>query len=400
MKRHPAVALVIALLIAGLATPALAQKPVKLGVLTPLSPPGDPVAGQLILRGARLAMEDLNARGGVLGGRKVELVIEDDSGTPEKGGAGFRKLATQDGVVAVLGQFHSSVALAVQDLAEQFKVPLFATQASSRAFTEKHLNYSFRTHVIDTDRVQLWNRWIKEKGFKKVAVLAENTDYGVGLVEDTKKLFVSMGLTAELKTIVFDRAVVDLTPQLLEIKSWKPDVVINVGVGTPAYLIIKQAADVGLLPGTPMLVSYDMPARAEYWKNLGEKGNYVSFMVYYHPTMKLTPRGEAFRAKYREQFKEDPVYAALNGYAQVALIADALDAAKSDTSEALVRSLLANKFQGWNATISFSRGEGPYWQQWTPPMLMMQYTKTDMPFTEAKIIYPAEFKTGEMIVPR
>jgi len=279
-------------------------------------------------------------------------------------------------------------------------VPLFATQASSRAFTEKHLNYSFRTHVIDTDRVQLWNRWIKEKGFKKVAVLAENTDYGVGLVEDTKKLFVSMGLTAELKTIVFDRAVVDLTPQLLEIKSWKPDVVINVGVGTPAYLIIKQAADVGLLPGTPMLVSYDMPARAEYWKNLGEKGNYVSFMVYYHPTMKLTPRGEAFRAKYREQFKEDPVYAALNGYAQVALIADALEAAKSDTSEALVRSLLANKFQGWNATISFSRGEGPYWQQWTPPMLMMQYTKTDMPFTEAKIIYPAEFKTGEMIVPR
>jgi len=84
----------------------------------------------------------------------------------------------------------------------------------------------------------------------------------------------------------------------------------------------------------------------------------------------------------------------------VALIADALEAAKSDTSEALVKSLLANKFQGWNATISFSRGEGPYWQQWTPPMLMMQYTKTDMPFTEAKIIYPPEFKTGDLVVPR
>ncbi len=279
-------------------------------------------------------------------------------------------------------------------------MPIFATQASARGFTEKHLNYSFRTHVIDTDRVQLWNRWIKEKGFKKVALLAENTDYGVGLVEDTKKLFPSTAGGAELKAIVFDRAVVDLTPQLLEIKSWKPDVVINIGVGTPGYLIIKQAADVGLLPGTPMLVSYDMPARAEYWKNLGEKGNYVSFMVYYHPTMKLTPRGEAFRAKYREQFKEDPVYASLNGYAQVALIADALEAAKSDTSEALVKSLLANKFQGWNSTISFSRGEGPYWQQWTPPILMMQYTKTDMPFTEAKIIYPTEFKTGELVVPR
>jgi branched-chain amino acid transport system substrate-binding protein len=393
-------AIVLALLtLAVFATPALAQKPVKIGVLTPLSPPGDASAGQFIVRGAKMAADDINAKG-ILGGRKIELVIEDDAGTPEKGGAGFRKLATQDGVVAVLGQFHSSVALAVQDLAEQFKVPLFATQASSRVFTEKHLNYSFRTHVIDTDRVQLWNRWIKEKGFKKVAVLAENTDYGVGLVEDTKKLFVTMGVSAELKTIIFDRAVVDLTPQLLEIKNWKPDLVINIGVGTPAYLIIKQAADVGLLPATPMLVSYDMPARPEFWKNLGDKGNYVSFMVYYHPTMKLTPRGEAFRTKYREQFKEDPVYAALNGYAQVALIADALEAAKSDSSEALVRSLLANKFQGWSATISFTRGEGPYWQQWTPPMLMLQYTRPEMPFTEAKIIYPAEFKTGELAVPR
>ena len=398
-RRLTAVVLLALLPLALAAAPAFAQKPVKIGVLTPLSPPGDAAAGQLIVRGAKMGAEEVNAKG-ILGGRKVELVIEDDSGTPEKGTAGFRKLATQDGVVAVLGQFHSSVALAVQDLAEQFKVPIFATQASARAFTEKHLNYSFRTHVIDTDRVQLWNRWIKEKGFKKVALLAENTDYGMGLVEDTKKLFPTMVPGAELKSTVFDRAVVDLTPQLLEIKSWKPDLVINIGVGTPAYLIIKQAADVGLLPGTPMLVSYDMPARAEYWKNLGDKGNFVSFLVYYHPTMKLTPRGEAFRTKYREQFKEDPVYAALNGYAQVVLIADALEAAKSDNSDALVKALLANKFQGWNASISFTRGDGPYWQQWTPPMLLMQYTKPDMPFTEAKIVFPAEFKTGDLVAPK
>ena len=393
-------ALLAMLLVVGLTTPALAQKPVKIGVLTPLSPPGDAAAGQFIVRGAKMGAEEVNARGGVLGGRKIELVIEDDSGTPEKGAAGFRKLASQDQAVAVVGQFHSSVTTAVQVLAEQFKVPVFSTQASARQITEKHLNFTFRTHVIDPDRCVMWTRWAKERGFKRVALITENTDYGVGLVEDTKKLFPTMVPGAELKTIVFDRAVVDLTPQLLEIKSWKPDVVINIGVGTPAYLIIKQAADVGLLPGTPMLVSYDMPARAEYWKNLGEKGNFVSFLVYYHPTMKLTPRGEAFRAKYREQFKEDPVYASLNGYAQVVLIADALEAAKSDNSDALVKALLANKFQGWNATISFSRGDGPYWQQWTPPMLLMQYTKVDMPFTEAKIVFPAEFKTGDLVVPK
>src|SRR5246500_3477863 len=95
----------------GLSGSALAQGPVKIGVLTPLSPPGDAAAGQFIVRGAKMAAEDINARGGVLGGRKVELVIEDDAGTPEKGAAGIRKLATQDQVAGVIGQFHSSVML-------------------------------------------------------------------------------------------------------------------------------------------------------------------------------------------------------------------------------------------------------------------------------------------------
>ncbi|HEV8308135.1 MAG TPA: ABC transporter substrate-binding protein [Methylomirabilota bacterium] len=397
MTRRVGIGVLVTLVVAGLVTPVLAQKPARIGVLTPLSPPGDASAGQFIVRGAKMAADDVNARGGVLGGRKVELVIEDDSGTPEKGAAAFRKLATQDQVVAVIGQFHSSVMTAVQALAEQFQIPIFATQASARGITERHLTYTFRTHVIDPDRVRLWNQWIKERGFKRVALIAENTDYGVGVVEETRSLFKTMDVKAELKTIIFDRTSVDLTPQLLEIKSWNPDLVLNVGVGTPVYLIIKQAYDVGLFPAVPMLVSYDLPARPEYWKNLADKGTYLVFIAYYHPTMKLTARGEAMRKKYREQFNEDPVYGALNGYAQVLLLADALNAAKSDKGEDLVKGLLANKFEGWNATIGFTRGEGPYWQQWTPPMLFMQYTKPDMPFAEAKIVFPAEFKTADMV---
>jgi hypothetical protein len=72
-----------------------------------------------------------------------------------------------------------------------------------------------------------------------------------------------------------------------------------------------------------------------------------------------------------------------------------MNAAKSDKSDDLVKALLANKFEGWNGTISFSRGEGPYWQQWTPPMLVTQYTRTEMPFPEVKIVYPPELKTGD-----
>ena len=81
--------------------------------------------------------------------------------------------------------------------------------------------------MIDPDRCQMWTRWAKERGFKRVALITENTDYGVGLVDETKKAFASMYPGAELKTIIFDRAVVDLTPQLLEIKNWKPDVAVQ-----------------------------------------------------------------------------------------------------------------------------------------------------------------------------
>jgi branched-chain amino acid transport system substrate-binding protein len=293
-----------------------------------------------------------------------------------------------------MGQFHSSVMGAVQVLADQYQIPVFSTQASAKGITEKHLNYTFRTHVIDPDRVALWTRWIKDRGFKRVAIVGENTDYGVGLVEETKKALAGVP-GVELKTIIFDRAVVDLTPQMLDVKNWKADVVLNAAVGTPVYLMVKQAYDVGLFPAVPMLISYDAPVRPEYWKNVGEKGNYAAFIIYYHPTMKLPARGEAFRKKYIEQFKEEPVYGAFNGYAQVMLLADAMNAGKSDKGEDLVKALLANKFEGWNAPISFSRGEGPYWQQWSPPMLITQYTKAEMPFADVKIIYPAEFKTGD-----
>jgi len=397
MRRQLLIVLIVGLLLPALGASVVAQKPVKLGVLTPLSPPGDSAAGQFIVRGAKMGAEDVNSRGGVLGGRKLEIVVEDDAGTPEKGAAGIRKLATQDQVVAVVGQFHSSVMLAVQALGEQFKIPVFSTQASARTITEKHLNYTFRTHVIDPDRVQLWNRWIMERGFKRVFLLAENTDYGTGLVEETKKYFKSMGVKAELETEIFDRTAVDLTPQLLKIKSWKPDLFLNGAIGTPVYLVVKQAYDIGLFPAVPMLVSYDAPVRPEFWKTVGEKGAYLSFIVYYHPTMKLSPRGEAFRKKYMAEFKEEPIYGAFNGYSQVVLLADALNAAKSDRGEDLVKALLANKFEGWNGTISFTRAEGPYWQQWTPPMLITQYTKPEQSFAEAKIAFPPEFKTGEWL---
>ncbi len=254
--------------------PPLAQKPVKIGVLTPLSPPGDAAAGQFIVRGAKMGAEDVNARGGVLGGRKIELVIEDDSGTPEKG-VGRHAQARQPGSGGGAWSASSTArsTSAVQVLAEQFKVPFFLTQASAAGLTEKHLTYTFRTHVIDPDRVhacgRAGSRSAASSGWRSSA---ENTDYGIGLVEETKKRFESMGPGRSSRRSSSTGRWSISRPQLLEIKNWKPDVLLNCGIGTPVYLIIKQACDVGLSPAVPMLISYDAPSRPEYWKNLGRQG--------------------------------------------------------------------------------------------------------------------------------
>jgi branched-chain amino acid transport system substrate-binding protein len=377
-----------------------AQGPVKLGVLTPLSPPGDYAAGQLIVRGAKLGAEYVNAKGGIRGGRKVEVVIVDDSGTPEKGVAGFRKLVTQDKALAVIGQFHSSVMNAVSDQAEQFGVPVFSTQASAKNITAKHLTTVFRTHVIDPDRAKLFLNLIREKGYKRVALMAENTDYGIGMIEDTKAEKEKMQAEFELKSIQFDRQVVDLTPQLLEIKAWKPDLLLNLGVGTAVYLIIKQANDIGLFPAVPMLVSYDLPIRPEYWENLGDKGNYLMYIVYYTPQMPLTEAGKWFQERYMQEYREPAVYSAFNGFGQIAIIAEALDLAASDKPAEVIKALEQGKFTSWNGVVTFERGEGPYWHQWSPPMLVLQFTKARQAWEQSTILYPADMKTGEYTAPK
>src|SRR5262249_6330060 len=153
----------------------------------------------------------------------------------------------------------------------------------------------------------------------------------------------------------------------------KPDMIVNGGGGAILYLIVRQAHDVGLFPPPPLFIATGFPPRPPDWKKLRGKGTLATLIFPYPPPLKPTLRGEAMSRRHREVFKEDPVYPALNAYSQVMLIADAIALAKSNRGEEIAKALLPNKFEGWNATVSFTRGEGAYWQQWTPPMLLVQY---------------------------
>lgn len=363
---------------------------VKLGLLAPFSPPGDPAAGKRMRWGAELAIEYINKEmGGVLNGRTVELVVEDDAGTPADGIAGFRKLVQKDGVVAVVGQYHSSVCLAVNKVSRDLQVPLFSSGASSPKITESQNPYIFSIMSLTPDRAKFWINFAKDMKLKKVAVIAEDTDYGTGFESYVKEYGKAAGL--EVKTVIFPRTITDMTPMLLETKAWKPDLIVNIGVGPPAYLMVKQAYDIGLFPKVKMLGSFAWPVRPEYWDAVGDKGRWVMYTSYYKPGMLMSDSGNWMAAKYKAAHDEDPTFYALNVFGEMLVIAQALDKAQSADPKALQKALVGNPYQDWSGKVMFKDTPGVKWHNVSPPHLILQETEVRQPFTESHLVYPAQF---------
>jgi branched-chain amino acid transport system substrate-binding protein len=359
---------------------------IGVGLIIPLSAPGDATGGQLIRRGAEIGVEMINAQGGVLG-KKMQLFVQDSQGKPEAGVAAYRRLVSENKVVAVPGFFHSSVAIAVNEVAKDMGVPTLAVQASASEITSKHYDIAFRTHAVDPVRVSTWMEFIKIKGYKRVSIIAETTDYGIGLADETLAQNKAAGGGVEIQKVMFDRTVTDLTPQLLQIKAFKPDMVINIGVGQPLDLIMDQATTIGLLPATPMLISYDAPTRPQYWQLHEKNGTGIYFIAYYSPKSKLSDIGTDFAKVYKEKYKEDPVYGALNGFGAIAILSQAMKTANSTDPKTLIKTLEGGTYKSWpDAPVTFPKADGVYWHNWVPPVLILQMTQPKQDWKDAEVV--------------
>lgn len=371
-----------------LAAPASAADEVTIGLVIPLSPPGDPTAGQLIRRGGELAVEYVNQKlGGIMGGRRIRISVQDSQGRPEGGVAAYRRLVGEEKAIGVTGFFHSSVNIAANEVAKALGVPTIGTQTSAADITAKRYDVAFRTHVIDPIRVSAWLDFMQRKGMKRISLLGETSDYGIGLITETEKQNKDKKLGLELQTLTFDRSTTDLTPLLLQVKAWKPDLVVNIGVGAPMDLMLDQATTLGIFPATPMLVSYDAPVRPQFWQLHPKNGDKLYFIAYYSPKQKLSEAGTWFAKAHEEKFKESPVYSSLNGFGDVLILAQAADQAKSTDPKAIVKALETGKFMSWAAgNVTFPRAEGVYWHNWSPPVLILQYTAPGQDWKQADVL--------------
>ena len=390
MLRRTLLAAAVAAVPGTAALPALAQSsdPIVFGAIVPLSPPGETSLGQFVRRGGENGAEYINeVKGGVLG-RKLVVSVHDSSGQNEKGVAAYRRLVSEEKAVAVFGFVHSGVNIAVNEVAKELGVPTMGTQAGAGDITAKRYPVAFRTHAVDPPRVATWMGWIKKNNFKRVSILAETTDYGIGLANETEKQNREKGYGLEIQKIMFDRTSTDLLPQLLQVRAFRPDVIINIGVGQPLDLMITQAHTVGLLPQVKMVTSYDAPARPQHWQLHGDKGVGISFVGFYSPKSKLSAEGEWFLKRYQQKFNEQPVYGALNGFGNVLVYAQAIEKAKTTESKALIAALEEGSFTGWSAVpVTFPRAEGVLWHNWSPPLMILTYTAKDQRGLDAEIAY-------------
>jgi branched-chain amino acid transport system substrate-binding protein len=380
--------------------------PIRIGIITPLCEPGDATAGELVVRGACLGAQYVRENGGMRGGRQIEFVLYNDQATAHEEGmarssaAQMTKLALVDNVVAAMGQWHLRTTPWVVDVATRYGVPIFIENGHSFITAQKRRNV-FRAYFTIADRVPIMLDFAAENGMKRIGLIAADTVFG----QMTADTLVEYGQQRHgMEFLRFDFAQDDTTDfreQLRAIQKYQPDLFINGAVIKTNYMIIQQAAEIGLIPATPMMVTFGFPLRsADFWKLSGDAalGTMWPAMRYRDSWDGITDIGRWFIDHYTQSYGQFPPDTALTHFTDVTIIAAALDAARSDSREDLLDALEAMEFQTWQGPIRYERGPA-HWHHVAPELALLQYQKVDQLFDDSAIISPPHLATATYLPP-
>jgi branched-chain amino acid transport system substrate-binding protein len=343
MRRGLATLLTLAglALVAGI--PAAQQPPIKLGLAAAVSG-GSAASGEAIKRGLQIAIDEINAKGGLLGGRKLELVVRDDEGNPQKGVTIARELVEREKVAAVFGGLHTPVALAEVPVWQELQTPYMGTWAAGTNITRngKKPNFAFRVSANDDEVDKFLVRYAAEQLKRgKPGLLLENTAWGQSNEAGLTKWFGERNVKA-VGVEKFNWNDPDMSPQLLRLRQGGADVIMLVANAPEGAQIVKSKAKVGW--DVPVVSHWGISG-GRFAELTGELSDGVVFVQTYSFFGKQNARGEAvlkaLKDKYGVKGPEDvtaPVGTA-NAYDGLHLVALAIEQAKS-TEGAKVRDAL------------------------------------------------------------
>ncbi|MRH41197.1 ABC transporter substrate-binding protein [Aquibacillus halophilus] len=375
------------------------EEVIKIGGIGPLTPPGSPELGEELQQSMQLAIDEINADGGVLG-KDLELYFEDSSGAPEKGQSAMEKLITKENVVAIAGEGHSSAALAEIEVAKRNNVPFIVAEAWSDAITEKGYEQVFRVAPNNTMFSKRIVEFVEEFGYENISIIAEDSDWGIGNVDLLKQQFEEKGI--KFNSTIVSRETKDYVPQLLELtENNEPDLLLNIMTGVGAYLVVKQAHELGISPTaeTAMFMGGADAAYPEIWETTGEASKYVIWQTPYSPKAKFTDLTEPMVEAFKEEFDRNPSYVALHGYDTVLILADAIERAGSTDPDEIIAALEETKLMGTRGEVTFPLEKGPDYHNWLPDLLFMQYTEIDQAPDDAEIVFPSNVATSDIVIP-
>jgi branched-chain amino acid transport system substrate-binding protein len=338
-KRRPVGALVAITAMAGLAfagTPSSAQD-VRIGELnsyTRMAAFAVPYRN-----GMQLAQDEINAKGGVLKGRKMDIVFRDDGGTPGDAVRVAEELLTRENVSFLAGTFLSNVGLAVGDFANQKKVLFLATEPLTDAITMAQGNkYTYRVRPSTYMQTKMLVEAVKAKGVKKWAIVAPNYEYGQSAAANFKKLIKIATPDAEIVGEQFPAlGKIDAGATVAALENMKPDGIFNVTFGADLTVFVREGNTRGLFEKRTVVSL--LTGEPEYMIPLGEETPEGWITTGYPWEQINTPEHKAFVDAYKAKFNDTPRLGSFLGYSVGYMMRDLLNQAGSTDTEKLIATL-------------------------------------------------------------
>jgi branched-chain amino acid transport system substrate-binding protein len=347
--------LLLPVIIAGCGSEETDDSVIKIGHFASLQ--GDIATfGQQTDKGIRLAVEEINASGGVLG-KQIELITEDTRSTTQDAGLAAEKLIGKDRVAVLLGEVASSLSLIAAPIAEREQVPMVTPASTNPAVTVDEngvvRDYVFRVCFIDPFQGRVMATFAYENlGARRVAILSDNAnDYSVGLANNFREAFIGMGGEVVLET-AYEAKQVDFRSQLTGIRNADVDVVYVPGYYTEVGLIAEQARDLGI---TEPLLGGDGWDSPELVKGKFAEALEGTYFSNHYSVEDTSASVRAFTEKYEETYGEQPGAMAALGYDAMYIVKDAIERAGTADPKA-IRDALENtvNFEGITGTITIN----------------------------------------------
>jgi len=328
----------LSLMVSGL---ALAQTPIKIGEINSYS--AIPQFTQPYKQGWQLAVEQINAQGGLLG-RQVEVIARDDAGKPEEALRHAIELTSKEKVDVLAGGFLSNVGLALADHAAKTKRVFVASEPLTDAIVwDKGNRYTFRLRPSTYMQAAMLVEEAAKLPAKRWATIAPNYEYGQSAVASFKELLKAKRPDVEFVNEQWPaQGKIDAGSTLTATMASKPDAIFNVTFGADLAKLVREGNQRNVFPKTPVvsLLSGE-PEYLEVLKDETPKG----WIVTGYPWDQLDNKEHAsFAANYFAKFRENPKVGSVVGYATMQAIFAAIQKAGSIDNEKLVKAFRGLKF--------------------------------------------------------